>query len=53
MNNEGSFNDEELRKRAASNEELNIRLTNNYAFQKIFKNEEIVKGFLMALLQLK
>lgn len=29
MNNEGSFNDEELRKRAASNEELNIRLTNN------------------------
>ena len=28
-NNEGSFNDEELRKRAASNEELNIRLTNN------------------------
>ena len=53
MNNEGSFNDEELRKRAASNEELNIRLTNNYAFQKIFKNEEIVKGFLMALLHLK
>ena len=52
-NNEGSFNDEELRKRAASNEELNIRLTNNYAFQKIFKNEEIVKGFLMALLHLK
>ena len=27
-NNEGSFNDEELRKRAASNEELNIRLKN-------------------------
>ena len=53
MNNEGSFNDKELRKRAASNEELNIRLTNNYAFQKIFKNEEIVKGFLMALLHLK
>ena len=54
MNNSiGSFNDEELRKRAASNEELNIRLTNNYAFQKIFKNEEIVKGFLMALLHLK
>ena len=24
-NNEGSFNDEELRKRAASNEELNLR----------------------------
>ena len=52
-NNERIFNDEELRKRAASNEELNIRLTNNYAFQKIFKNEEIVKGFLMALLHLK
>ena len=52
-NNEGSFNDEELRKRAASNEELNIRLTNNYAFQKIFKNTKIVKGFLMALLDLK
>ena len=53
MNNEGSFNDEELRKRAASNEELNIRLTNNYAFQKIFKNTKIVKGFPMALLDLK
>ena len=52
-NNTGSFNDEELRKRAASNEELNIRLTNNYAFQKIFKNTKIVKGFLMALLDLK
>ena len=26
---------------------------NNYAFQKIFKNEEIVKGFLIALLHLK
>ena len=25
-NNEGSFNDEELRKRAASNEELNLSL---------------------------
>ena len=47
------INEAELRKRAASNEELNIRLTNNYAFQKVFKNEEIVKGFLMALLHLK
>ena len=27
--------------------------SNNYAFQKIFKNEEIVKGFLIALLHLK
>ena len=40
------FNEAQLRKRAASKEELNICLTNNYAFQKIFKNEEIVKGFL-------
>ena len=55
MNKRGitDFNEAELRKRAASNEELNIRLTNNYAFQKVFKNEEIVKGFLMALLHLK
>ena len=42
------FNEAQLRKRAASKEELNICLTNNYAFQKIFKNEEIVKGFLIA-----
>ena len=47
------FNEAQLRKRAASKEELNICLTNNYAFQKIFKNEEIVKGFLIALLHLK
>lgn len=48
-----NYEDEELKKRAASNEKLNIRLTNNYAFQKIFKNKDIVKGFLMALLHLK
>ena len=30
------FNEAQLRKRAASKEELNICLTNNYAFQKIF-----------------
>lgn len=47
------YEEEELRRRAASDEELNIRLTNNYAFQKIFKNKDIVKGFLMALLHLK
>ena len=47
------INEAQLRKRAASKEELNICLTNNYAFQKIFKNEEIVKGFLIALLHLK
>ena len=47
------FNEAQLRKRAASKEELNICLTNNYAFQKIFKNTKVVKGFLMALLDLK
>ena len=47
------FMDEELRVRAASDEELNICLTNNYAFQKIFKEEENVKGFLIDLLGLK
>lgn len=47
------YEEQELRRRAASDEELNIRLTNNYAFQKIFKNKDIVKGFLMALLHLK
>lgn len=40
-----NYEDEELRRRAASDEKLNIRLTNNYAFQKIFKNKDIVKGF--------
>ena len=42
-----------LRKRAASKEELNICLTNNYAFQKIFKNEEIVKGFFNSIVAFK
>ena len=37
------YEEQELRRRAASDEELNIRLTNNYAFQKIFKNKDIVK----------
>jgi len=42
-----------LRKMAASNEPLEIRLTNNYAFKKVFKNKYILKGFLMALMDLK
>lgn len=45
--------EEYLRQKAASNERLNIRLTNNYAFRKIFKNEKVAKGFLMALLHLE
>ena len=47
------FNDEELKIRATSDEKITVKLTNNYAFQKIFKNAKIVKGFLMALLDLK
>ena len=45
--------DEELKIRANSDEKITVKLTNNYAFQKIFKNTKIVKGFLMALLNLK
>ena len=45
--------DEELKIRATSDEKITVKLTNNYAFQKIFKNAKIVKGFLMALLNLK
>ena len=45
--------DEELKIRAISDEKITVKLTNNYAFQKIFKNTKIVKGFLMALLDLK
>lgn len=47
------FNEEELRNRAISDEKITVKLTNNYAFQKIFKNTKIVKGFLMALLNLR
>ena len=39
-----------LRKLAASKEPLEICLTNDYAFRKIFKNKKVLKGFLMALL---
>lgn len=56
INNQGkirSFTREEyIRKLAASNEPLDIRLTNNYAFRKIFKNKVVLKGFLMASLNL-
>ncbi len=47
------MSDEELKIRATSDEKITVKLTNNYAFQKIFKNTKIVKGFLMALLDLK
>ena len=47
------INDEQLKIRAISDEKITVKLTNNYAFQKIFKNTKIVKGFLMALLDLK
>lgn len=41
-----------LRKRAAEKEALNIQLTNNYAFRKLFKMNYIARGFLIALLGL-
>lgn len=47
------YEEQELRRRAASDEELNIRLTNNYAFQKIFKNKDIVKGFFDGIIAFK
>ena len=45
--------EEYLRKLAASEEPLDIKLTNNYAFRKVFKNKKVLKGFLMALLKYK
>lgn len=45
--------DEYLRKIAASGQPLDIKLTNNYAFRKIFKNVTVLKGFIMPLLHLK
>lgn len=41
-----------LRRLAASKVPFNIRLTNNYAFRKAFKNKTVLKGFVMALLNL-
>lgn len=45
--------EEYLRQQARSNVPLNIQLTNDYAFRKVFKNKKVLKGFLMALLKLK
>lgn len=44
---------EELKIKTTDEELFNICLTNNYAFLKIFKKEENVKGFLIDLLNLK
>ena len=44
---------EEVKRRVNDEEQFNICLTNNYAFLKIFKKEENVKGFLIDLLNLK
>lgn len=44
---------EELKIKTTDEETFNICLTNNYAFLKIFKKEENVKGFLIDLLNLK
>ena len=47
-----SSREEYLRRLAASMEPLDICLTNDYAFRRIFKNKIVAKGFLMALLGL-
>ena len=39
---------EELKIKTTDEEPFNICLTNNYAFLKIFKKEENVKGFLIS-----
>ena len=39
--------DEELKIRATSDEKITVKLTNNYAFQKIFKNAK-KRGFLIS-----
>ena len=44
---------QEIKTRTTDEEPFNICLTNNYAFLKIFKKEENVKGFLIDLLNLK
>ena len=51
--NENNFISEEVKRRVTDEESFNICLTNNYAFLKIFKKEENVKGFLIDLLNLK
>lgn len=52
QNKNNSIN-EELKIKTTDEEPFNICLTNNYAFLKIFKKEENVKGFLIDLLNLK
>jgi predicted transposase/invertase (TIGR01784 family) len=44
--------DDYLRQKAATEKLDNISLKNNYAFKKTFKNKTVLKGFLMALLEL-
>lgn len=51
--NENNFISEEVKRRVTDEESFNICLTNNYAFLKIFKKEENVKGFLIDLLNFK
>ena len=43
--------EEYIRQLAASMEPLDICLTNDYAFRRMFKNKIVAKGFLMALLE--
>lgn len=43
--------EEYIRQLAASMEPLDICLTNDYVFRRIFKNKIVAKGFLMALLE--
>ena len=43
--------EEYIQQLAASMEPLDICLTNDYAFRRIFKNKIVAKGFLMALLE--
>ena len=44
--------EERLRRKAESGDPIPVRLTNNYAFHRVFKKPEVCKGFLMALLHL-
>ena len=44
--------EERLRRKAQSGDSIPVRLTNNYAFHRVFKKPEVCKGFLMALLHL-
>ena len=46
-------NDDYLQMIASNNTSFDVKLRNNYAFRKVFKNKTILKGFLMALLELE